>query len=108
VVIYDGDARAGGMMRTQIPKFRLPEEVIDEETGYILGLGVDFRGGQYVSSLKDLLAEGYDAIFVGSGAPRGQHDLDIPGARRRRSHPPRHRLAGQRRFRPRPPRSASA
>jgi formate dehydrogenase beta subunit len=84
VVIYDGDARAGGMMRTQIPKFRLPEEVIDEETGYVLGLGVDFRGGQYVNSLKDLLAEGYDAVFVGSGAPRGQ-DLDIPGRRQRPS-----------------------
>ena len=78
VVIYDGDARAGGMMRTQIPKFRLPEEVIDEETGYVLGLGVDFRGSQYVASLKALLTEGYDAVFVGSGAPRG-HDLDIPG-----------------------------
>jgi formate dehydrogenase beta subunit len=78
VVIYDGDARAGGMIRTQIPKFRLPEEIIDEETGYVLGLGVDFRSGQYVSSLKGLLAEGYDAVFVGSGAPRGQ-DLDIPG-----------------------------
>jgi formate dehydrogenase beta subunit len=78
VVIYDGDARAGGMIRTQIPKFRLPEEIIDEETGYVLGLGVDFRSGQYVSSLRGLLAEGYDAVFVGSGAPRGQ-DLDIPG-----------------------------
>ncbi|MEF8698006.1 MAG: FAD-dependent oxidoreductase [Candidatus Accumulibacter sp. UW20] len=80
VVIFDGDRRAGGMMRTQIPRFRLPEEVIDEETGYVLGLGVDFRGGQYVSSLKDLLAEGFDAVFVGSGAPRG-HDLDLPGRR---------------------------
>jgi NADPH-dependent glutamate synthase beta subunit-like oxidoreductase len=78
VVIYDGDARAGGMIRTQIPKFRLPEEIIDEETGYVLGLGVDFRSGQYIGSLRDLLAEGYDAVFVGSGAPRGQ-DLDIPG-----------------------------
>jgi formate dehydrogenase beta subunit len=85
VVIYDGDARAGGMMRTQIPKFRLPEEVIDEETGYVLGLGVDFRSGQYVSSLKDLLAEGYDAVFVGSGAPRGQ-DLDIPGRKEAAKH----------------------
>ena len=78
VVIYDGDTRAGGMIRTQIPKFRLPEEIIDEETGYVLGLGVDFRSGQYVSSLRGLLAEGYDAVFVGSGAPRGQ-DLDVPG-----------------------------
>jgi formate dehydrogenase beta subunit len=78
VVVYDGDARAGGMIRTQIPKFRLPEEVIDEETGYVLNLGVEFRSGQYVASLRDLLAEGYDAVFIGSGAPRGQ-DLDVPG-----------------------------
>ena len=77
-VVYDGDPKAGGMMRTQIPKFRLPDEVIDEETGYILDLGVEFRGGQRVESLKSLLAENYDAIFVGSGAPRGR-DLDIPG-----------------------------
>jgi NADPH-dependent glutamate synthase beta subunit-like oxidoreductase len=78
VVVYDGDARAGGMMRSQIPKFRLPEEVIDEEVGYILGLGIEFRAGKRVDSMKALMAEGYDAIFVGSGAPRGR-DLDVPG-----------------------------
>jgi NADPH-dependent glutamate synthase beta subunit-like oxidoreductase len=77
-VVFDGDNKAGGMIRTQIPRFRLPEEVIDEECGYILGLGVDFRAGRRVGSLKALLAEGYDAVFVGSGAPRGR-DLDIPG-----------------------------
>jgi NADPH-dependent glutamate synthase beta subunit-like oxidoreductase len=78
VVVFDGDPKAGGMIRTQIPKFRLPDSVIDEETGYILGLGVDFRAGKRVDSMKALLAEGWDAIFVGSGAPRGR-DLDIPG-----------------------------
>ncbi|ARQ01386.1 FAD-dependent oxidoreductase [Pseudorhodoplanes sinuspersici] len=77
-IVFDGDPRAGGMMRTQIPKFRLPDSVIDEETGYILDLGVEFRGGQRIDSLKSLLAENYDAVFVGSGAPRGR-DLDIPG-----------------------------
>jgi NADPH-dependent glutamate synthase beta subunit-like oxidoreductase len=80
-VIYDGDAQAGGMIRSQIPKFRLPESVIDEEVGYILGLDVEFRGGTRIDSLKALLAgngSGYDAIFVGSGAPRGR-DLDLPG-----------------------------
>lgn len=77
-VVFDADPKAGGMMRTQIPKFRLPDSVIDEETGYILDLGVEFRGGQRVSSMKALLADNYDAIFVGSGAPRGR-DLDIPG-----------------------------
>jgi NADPH-dependent glutamate synthase beta subunit-like oxidoreductase len=83
-VIYDGDKDAGGMIRSQIPKFRLPESVIDEEVGYILGLGIEFRGGTRVDSLKALLAGNgsgkYDAVFVGSGAPRGR-DLDIPGRR---------------------------
>jgi formate dehydrogenase beta subunit len=78
VVIYDGDSRAGGMIRSQIPKFRLPESVIDEEVGFILGLGIEQRLGQRVDSLKAVLAEGYDAVFVGTGAPRGR-DLDIPG-----------------------------
>ncbi len=77
-VVFDGDTRAGGMMRTQIPKFRLPDSVIDEETNYILDLGVDFRGGTRIDSMKALLAAGYDAVMVGSGAPRGR-DLDIPG-----------------------------
>jgi len=80
VTVFDGDDRAGGMIRSQIPKFRLPEEVIDEEVGYILGLGVDFRPRTRIESLKGLLAEGYDAVFVGSGAPRGR-DLDVPGRR---------------------------
>ena len=77
-VVFDGDPKAGGMIRTQIPKFRLPDSVIDEECGYILDLGVEFRGGKRIDSMKALLAEGWDAIFVGSGAPRGR-DLDIPG-----------------------------
>jgi formate dehydrogenase (NADP+) beta subunit len=77
-VVFDSDPQAGGMMRTQIPKFRLPDAVIDEECGYILDLGIEFRGGQRINSLKALLAEDWDAIFVGCGAPRGR-DLDIPG-----------------------------
>jgi formate dehydrogenase beta subunit len=78
LVIYDRDTRAGGMIRSQIPKFRLPEEVIDEEVGYITDLGPELRLGKDVGSLKALLDEDYDAIFVGSGAPRGR-DLPIPG-----------------------------
>ena len=78
VTVFDGDTQAGGMIRSQIPRFRLPEEVIDEETGYVLKLGVEFRGGTRVGSMKALLAEGWDAVFVGSGAPRGR-DLSIPG-----------------------------
>ena len=77
VTVFDQDPRAGGMIWTQIPRFRLPMEVIDEEVGYILDLGVSFVQRK-VDSMKQLLAEGYDAVFVGSGAPRGR-DLDIPG-----------------------------
>ena len=78
ITVFDADPKAGGFMRTQVPRFRLPEAVIDEEVGYILDLGIDFRGGQHIGSLKALLAEGYDAVFVGCGAPRGR-DLDLPG-----------------------------
>jgi len=78
VTVFDGDKKAGGFMRTQVPRFRLPEEVIDEEVGYILGLGIEFRAGQFIASMKAMLGEGFDAVFVGCGAPRGR-ELDIPG-----------------------------
>ena len=78
VTIFDGEKKAGGFIRSQIPKFRLPESVIDEETGYILDMGVTFKSGVRVESMKKLLSEGYDAVYVGSGAPRGR-DLEIPG-----------------------------
>jgi len=77
VTVFDQDPRAGGMIWSQIPRFRLPLEVIDEEVGYILDLGVNFVHRR-IDSMKTLMSEGYDAIFVGSGAPRGR-DLDIPG-----------------------------
>ena len=80
VTVFEGEAKAGGFIRSQIPRFRLPESVIDEETGYILDLGVEFRSGQRVESMKALLRQGYDAIFVGCGAPRGR-DLELPGRR---------------------------
>ena len=78
VVCFDGDPQGGGMMRTQIPKFRLPETVLDEEVNYILDLGLETRFGQRIDSMKALLGKGFDAIFVGSGAPRGRN-LEIPG-----------------------------
>jgi NADPH-dependent glutamate synthase beta subunit-like oxidoreductase len=78
VVAYDSDPHLGGMIRTQIPHFRLPESVIDEEVGYIAELGLELKLGERIDSMKALLTEGYDAIFVGCGAPRGR-DLDIPG-----------------------------
>ena len=78
VTVFEGEAKAGGFMRTQIPHFRLPESVIDEETGYILDLGVKFKNNQRVDSMKELMTQGYDAVFVGCGAPRGRV-LDLPG-----------------------------
>ena len=80
VVVFDQDPAAGGMIRTQIPRFRLPESVIDEEVDFVLETGVEFRGGTRIESMKKLLSEGFDAVFVGSGAPRGR-DLDLPGRR---------------------------
>jgi formate dehydrogenase (NADP+) beta subunit len=81
IVLYDREERAGGMIRSQIPRFRLPEEVIDEEVGYIVSMGnIETRYSETINSLRAVLAEGYDAVFVGTGAPRGR-DLDIPGRR---------------------------
>ncbi len=77
VTVFEAEQKGGGFMRTQVPRFRLPEEVIDEEVGYILDLGVDFRGNSRIDSMRELLAQNFDAIFVGSGAPRGR-DLDLP------------------------------
>jgi formate dehydrogenase (NADP+) beta subunit len=78
IVIYDQDPKLGGFIRTQIPHFRLPESVIDEEVGYITGIGnIEFRHKR-IDSMKAILTEGFDAVFVGSGAPRGR-DLDVPG-----------------------------
>ncbi len=78
VTVFDGEAKAGGFIRSQIPRFRLPESVIDEETGYVFRLGVEFKNSQRVESMKALMGQGYDAIFVGCGAPRGR-DLELPG-----------------------------
>ena len=85
VTVFEGEQKAGGFMHQQIPRFRLPESVIDEETGYIFALGVEFKSGRRIESMKALLAEGYDAVFVGSGAPRGR-DLDIPGRKEAAEH----------------------
>jgi NADPH-dependent glutamate synthase beta subunit-like oxidoreductase len=85
VVIYDGANKAGGMVRSQIPKFRLPETVLDEETDYILDMGATRRFDTWVNSLKDILAENYDAVFVGTGAPRGR-EADVPGRKEAGEH----------------------
>jgi len=76
--LYDEHAAGGGMMRSQIPSFRLPDEVLDEEVGYILDMGIHTHFNTYVSSMQEILDKGYDAIFVGTGAPKGR-DLILPG-----------------------------
>jgi formate dehydrogenase beta subunit len=78
VTIFEALKTTGGLMRTNIPQFRLPPKVLDEEIGYILDIGVDLKLDHPVDSMKELLDEGYDAVFVGTGAPRGKN-LDIPG-----------------------------
>jgi len=78
--LYDENDAGGGMMRSQIPAFRLPIEVLDEEVDYILDMGIHTHFKTYVSSLQAILDKEYDAVFVGTGAPRGR-DLVIPGRR---------------------------
>ncbi len=78
VALFEKDPKGGGLMRTNIPSFRLPETVLDEEVDRIVGFGVEKRFGHEVKSLKAVLAEGFDAVFVGTGAPKGK-DLEIPG-----------------------------
>jgi NADPH-dependent glutamate synthase beta subunit-like oxidoreductase len=76
--LYDEQKKGGGFMRSQIPAFRLPESVLEEEVDYILDLGIHTIFNTYVSSLKEILEKDYDAVFVGTGAPRGR-DLKAPG-----------------------------
>jgi NADPH-dependent glutamate synthase beta subunit-like oxidoreductase/ferredoxin len=78
VTIFERHDKPGGLMRTNIPSFRLPEEVLTEEVNTILDMGVDIRYNAPVTSMAGLLDGGYDAVFVGSGAPRGK-ELDLPG-----------------------------
>ncbi len=78
VDLYDDQAAAGGFVRSQVPSFRLPEKVLDEEVNAILDMGVTTHLNTYIESFKDFLTKGYDAVFIGTGAPRGR-DLDLPG-----------------------------
>ncbi|MEM8972994.1 MAG: FAD-dependent oxidoreductase [Pseudomonadota bacterium] len=77
-VLYEKDPQGGGLMRTNIPSFRLPVNVLDEEVDRIVNFGVEAKFGQEITSLKAILDENYDAVFVGTGAPRGK-DLNITG-----------------------------
>jgi formate dehydrogenase beta subunit len=78
VTVFEKYGEPGGLMRTNIPAFRLPEKVLGGEIDNILNMGVEIRYNSPVESMKDLLGQGFDAVFVGSGAPRGKN-LDLPG-----------------------------
>lgn len=80
VTVFEALNKPGGLMRSNIPSFRLPASVLDEEIAMITDMGVDLRLGHPVDSMATLLAQGFDAVFVGSGAPRGK-DLELPGRR---------------------------
>ena len=73
VTIFEALDATGGLMRTNIPQFRLPPEVLDEEIGYILDMGVELKLNHRIDSMRDLLDDGYDAVFVGTGAPKGRN-----------------------------------
>lgn len=77
--LYDDQELGGGMMRSQIPAFRLPESVLNEEVGYIIDMGIHTHFKTYVSSMKEILEQDYDAVFVGTGAPRGGDLPNLPG-----------------------------
>ena len=78
--LYDEQPAGGGMMRSQIPSFRLPDEVLSEAVNFILDMGIHTQFNHYVKSMKEeILPKGYDAIFVGTGAPRGKNLADLPG-----------------------------
>ena len=85
ITVFEADQKGGGFMRTQVTRFRLPESVIDEEVGYILDLGVELKGGHRIESMRAMLEKGYDAVFVGSGAPRGRA-LELPGSEEASAH----------------------
>jgi formate dehydrogenase beta subunit len=86
VHLFDEQIKGGGFMRSQIPAFRLPESVLEEEVDYILRLGIHTHFKHYVDSLAGVLAQDYDAVFVGTGAPRGRDLPDLPGRQEADAH----------------------
>ena len=76
--LFERDPKAGGLMRTNIPSFRLPEEVLDEEVNQVIDLGIKTEFNSEIKSMKKLLDKDFDAIFVGTGAPKGR-DIRIEG-----------------------------
>src|SRR6187402_3633696 len=79
VTVFEQFGVPGGLMRTNIPSFRLPAEVLNDEIAQIVEMGVDIKLNHPIKSMKELLTKGgFDAVFVGSGAPKGK-ELKLPG-----------------------------
>ena len=79
VTIFEALDKTGGLMRTNIPQFRLPPKVLDEEIQYIVDMGADLKFNHRIESFRDFHKQNeYDAIFIGTGAPKGK-ELDLPG-----------------------------
>ena len=76
--VFESLHKMGGLIRSNIPKFRLPPNIIDEEFDVIVERGANLHLNHPIESMKELLEEHYDAIFVGTGAPHGR-ELDLPG-----------------------------
>lgn len=80
VVLLEADAALGGILRTGIPSYRLPREVLDREVAGILGLGIEVRCGERVDRARLAgLAQDYDALVLATGLQR-PNALDLPGA----------------------------
>jgi hypothetical protein len=92
-VLFEKDAKGGGLMRTNIPSFRLPAGVLDEEIDRIVAFGVEARFGEEIKSLDALLREGFDAVFIGTGAPRARTSTSPVAKEACGQHPHRYRLA---------------
>lgn len=76
--VFEALEKSGGLMRTNIPQFRLPPKVLDEEIDNILDMGVQVHYGARIDSMAELLDKNFDAVFVGTGAPKGK-ELKLPG-----------------------------
>ena len=78
VTIFEAEKQAGGMLRTAIPAYRLPKDVVDRDIKNVTALGVEIKTGHRITSLPDLKQQGFNAILIPTGAS-DEHGLDIEG-----------------------------
>jgi heterodisulfide reductase subunit A2 len=78
VTIFEAEKEAGGMLRTAIPSYRLPKDVVERDIKNVTALGVEIKTGHRITSLPELKQQGFNAILISTGAS-GEHGLDIEG-----------------------------